>query len=216
MFNNQQPNLGGTFKTRPPRNAHPPRGMGLNFPRNRATDSCLSNSPGDHVEPDGNPTLDAKLDNISQQLDNFDAMFRKLLDGVNELSSQMAGFKVVLQALIDNMNVWTSDIKGLVRQQQAQPRKKEPQNPDCFTWSAYLIGKRKSTGKNVLSKARYVTSTIALNMLSEAIQFASAASLFPARYKRLPLGYVTIGQEAQREAAFYAATTSGLPRLISL
>ncbi|KAK3934677.1 Alpha/Beta hydrolase protein [Diplogelasinospora grovesii] len=37
-----------------------------------------------------------------------------------------------------------------------------------------------------------------------ALQVASAANLFPARYGRLPLGYVTIAEETQREAVFYA------------
>ncbi|KAK3934163.1 hypothetical protein QBC46DRAFT_428924 [Diplogelasinospora grovesii] len=143
MFNNQPPNLGGTSRplSRPPRNAQiPPRGrmgMGLNFSRNRATDGRLSDSL--NVEPasscksanvqfgmlDGNPAQEAKLDNISQQLSNCVAM-------INELSSQFTGVKAVLQALIENMTVWTSDIEGLVREQQAQPQREEPQNPDWF------------------------------------------------------------------------------------
>ncbi|KAK3934160.1 hypothetical protein QBC46DRAFT_414169 [Diplogelasinospora grovesii] len=153
MFNSQQPNL-STFRPpgRPRQNAQiPPRAavnstaMGLNFPRHRPMDGQgnnrqmlyggrpslvpMSNSPSDGVERDGNPTLEAKLDNISHQLGNSVAMFGKLHDVVDELSSQVTSVTAVLQALIENMNVWTSDIEGLVRQ-QVQPQREEPLNAD--------------------------------------------------------------------------------------
>ncbi|KAK3933509.1 hypothetical protein QBC46DRAFT_359607 [Diplogelasinospora grovesii] len=148
MFNSQQPIFGGTFRPPPrPRNAQNPlsrgvntgnTGMGLNFPRPRATDTDTrpslvptSNSPSGGVESDGNPTLEARLDSILRTLENVDAKLNNTNGVIKELYSRVAGLNALLQALVENMNSWTSEIEGLVRQQQAQPQGEE-QNTDWF------------------------------------------------------------------------------------
>ncbi|KAK3934155.1 hypothetical protein QBC46DRAFT_414165 [Diplogelasinospora grovesii] len=161
MFNSQQPIFGGTFRPPPrPRNAQNPlsrgvntgnTGMGLNFPRPRATDTDTrpslvptSNSPSGGVESASsckstnvqfgmldNPTLEARLDSILRTLENVDAKLNNTNGVIKELCSRVAGLNALLQALVENMNSWTSEIEGLVRQQQAQPQGEE-QNTDWF------------------------------------------------------------------------------------